>query len=52
MAKAVPLTIYNDDRNYLETICRTRTIQAQIMTRASIILLKANGERQNWHESQ
>jgi len=44
MAKAIPLEISNDDRDYLETICRTRTIQAQIMIRARIILLKANGE--------
>ena len=44
MAKATPLKITEDDRDYLETICRTRTIQAQIMNRARIILLKANGE--------
>ena len=44
MAKATPLEITGDDRDYLETICRTRTIQAQIMNRARIILLKANGE--------
>lgn len=44
MAKATPLEITGDERDYLETICRTRTIQAQIMNRARIILLKANGE--------
>ena len=44
MAKATPLKITEDDRDYLETICRTRTIQAQIMNRARIILLKANGK--------
>ena len=44
MAKATPLKITEDDRDCLETICRTRTIQAQIMNRARIILLKANGE--------
>lgn len=44
MAKAKPLTITEDERKYLESLTRTRTIQASIMNRARIILLKANGE--------
>ena len=44
MAKAQPLELTQDQRDYLEAILRTRTIQAQIMNRARIILLKAGGE--------
>ena len=44
MAKAQPLELTHDERDHLEAICRTRTIQAQIMNRARIILLKADGE--------
>ena len=44
MAKAQPLELTQDQRDYLEAILRTRTIQAQIMNRARIILLKADGE--------
>lgn len=44
MAKVQALELTYDERDYLEAICRTRTIQAQIMNRARIILLKADGE--------
>ena len=38
------LNLTQEERERLEAICRTRTIQAQIMTRARIMLLKADGE--------
>ena len=44
MAKAQPLELTQDQRDHLEAICRTRTIQAGIMNRVKIILLKADGE--------
>lgn len=44
MSKSQVLTITQDDRDLLESLVRTRTIQAQIMTRARILLLKADGE--------
>lgn len=44
MAKAKPITLSIEDRELLETLIRTRTIQAQIMCRARILLLKADGE--------
>ena len=44
MAKAKPLALTTDDRELLEALIRTRTIQASIMNRARIILLKADGE--------
>ena len=44
MANAKPLTITDEDRETLEALVRTRTLQAQIVTRARIILLKADGE--------
>lgn len=44
MAHAKPLTVTDDDRETLEALTRTRTLQAQIVTRARIILLKAAGE--------
>lgn len=44
MAKARPLEISTEDRELLESLIRTRTIQASIMNRARIILLKADGE--------
>ena len=47
MAKAQALELTHDERDYLEAICRTRTIQAQIMNRARIILLKADVQRRN-----
>lgn len=44
MAKAKPLTLTIEDRELLETLIRARSIQASIMNRARIILLKADGE--------
>ena len=44
MAKAQPLELTQEQRDYLEALCRTRTIQAGIMNRARIILLKADGK--------
>jgi len=44
MAKAQPLSISKQDRTRLETIIRKRTVQAQVATRAKILLLKADGE--------
>ncbi len=44
MAKAKPLTLSFEDRSRLETITKTRTLQAQTVTRARILLLKADGE--------
>lgn len=43
MAKAKPLTLSTEERSQLETITRTRTLQAQIVSRARILLLKADG---------
>ena len=44
MGKTQALKLTEEDRAALEKIMRTRTVQAQIMTRARILLLKANGE--------
>lgn len=44
MAKALPLLLSDEERNQLETIMRTRTLQAQIVSRARILLLKAEGD--------
>lgn len=44
MAKARPLELSVEDRELLESLMRTRTIQASIMNRARILLLKADGE--------
>lgn len=41
--KASTIILSNDDRSYLETQTRARTIQAQIVNRARILLLKADG---------
>lgn len=43
MAKAKPLTLSTEERSQLETITRTRTLQAQVVARARILLLKADG---------
>lgn len=43
MAKALPLLLSAEERNQLETIMRTRTLQAQVVSRARILLLKADG---------
>ena len=44
MAKTQPLILSDDDREYFESIVRTRTMQAQIVSRARILLLKADGD--------
>lgn len=43
MAKAKSLTLSAEERSQLETITRTRTLQAQVVSRARILLLKADG---------
>jgi transposase len=43
MAKASVLEISEKDRAYFESLVRSRTMQAQIVQRARIILLKAEG---------
>ncbi|MCI8299877.1 MAG: helix-turn-helix domain containing protein [Lachnospiraceae bacterium] len=43
MAKAKPLIISTEQRSKLEAITRTRTLQAQVVSRARILLLKADG---------
>ena len=40
MAKAKPLTLSTEERSQLETITRTRTLQAQVVSRARILLEK------------
>ena len=44
MAKAQAISLTEADRSYLESITRTRTLQSQVVTRARMLLLKANGE--------
>ena len=41
--KAATISLTPDERKYLEAQTRTRTIQAQTVTRARILLLKADG---------
>ena len=43
MAKAGKIEITETDRNYLETLLRARTMQAQTVQRARIILLRTEG---------
>jgi transposase len=43
MAVSGKIEITNEDRAYLRTLVRTRTTQAQIVQRARIILLRADG---------
>lgn len=43
--KATNITLSSEDRAYLELQTRTRTIQAQTVNRARILLLKADGTR-------
>lgn len=43
--KATTITLSNEDREYLELQTRARTIQAQTVNRARILLLKADGTR-------
>ena len=43
--KVTTLILTADERERLETLIRTRTVQAQIANRARIILLKADGDK-------
>ena len=43
MAKASQIILAEGDRTYLESLLRSRTIQAQVVQRARIMLLKADG---------
>ena len=43
MAFTKPISLSTDDREYLESLTRTRTIQAQVVDRAKILLYKADG---------
>ena len=44
MAHASILDIEQKDYEYLKSLCRCRTIQAQIVDRAKILIYKAQGE--------
>ena len=44
MAKSVPLALSIEEHNRLESIVRTRTLQAQVVSRARILLLKESGD--------
>ena len=44
MAEAQTLKLSDNDRIYLESVTHTRTMQAQTVSRAKILLLKADGE--------
>ena len=44
MAKAKPLSLSSEERSRLVTITKARTLQAQTVIRARILLLKADGE--------
>ena len=44
MAKSVPLKLSAKEHDKLESIVRMRTLQAQVVTRARILLLKESGE--------
>ncbi len=43
MAFTKPIELSADDKEYLESLTRTRTIQAQVVDRARILLYKADG---------
>ena len=44
MAKAQSLKLSDSDRTYPKSVTRARTMQAQTVSRARILLLKADGE--------
>ena len=44
MAKSIPLTLSIEDHDRLESIVKARTLQAQVVTRARILLLKEGGD--------
>lgn len=43
MAHTKPIELSDEDREYLESLTRTRTIQAQVVDRAKALLCKADG---------
>lgn len=43
MAHAKAITLANDDLEYLQSLVRQRTIQAQVVDRAKILLYKSQG---------
>lgn len=43
LAEMTKLQISNDDEKYLQPLTKTRTMQAQIVDRARILLLKEQG---------
>ena len=44
MAKSIPLKLSAEEHAQLEAIVRTRTLQAQVVSRARILLLKESGD--------
>ena len=44
MARAKRIELTNDEIDYLQSIVRTRTNQAQVVDRAKMLLYKARGE--------
>ena len=44
MAKSIPLVLSKEDHDRLESIVRTRTLQARVVSRARILLLKESGD--------
>lgn len=44
LAEMTKLQISNDDEKYLQPLTKTRTMQAQIVDRARILLLKEQGQ--------
>lgn len=44
MAYAKAIELNSDDVEYLQSLVRTRTIQAQVVDRAKMLLYKAQGE--------
>ncbi len=44
MAHASILDIKQEDYEYLQSLCKCRTIQAQIVDRAKLLIYKAQGE--------
>lgn len=47
MAHAKSITLSDEDKKYLQSLTRQRTIQAQIVERAKILLYKEQGESNN-----
>ena len=50
--KASTINLSEDERLYLETQMRARTIQAQTVIRARILLLKAEGISANYAQTE